>query len=423
MAIGLATGSTAYLAANFFAASLSLALLPVLTRHLSPEEYGQAAMFLTVVSLCTGFVGLNGHAATARRHFDHLPAVEFASLMGACVQIIGASALLLLLPLACFHQWLSARLGLGTIWLVWAIAVSACAVLVQLIQAQWQVRGDVKAAAMQQISEALVVTLLTLFLVVVLKEGGVGRIVAIIVSSAMFAVLAIVFLYRMKLLSLAAWRTQHVRYILQFGVPLVPHVMAAYVMTAADRIVITSELGMAQAGIYMLAAHFAQVPAMVFDGVNKAYVPWLFQRLENCPIDEKRRIVRYTYAWFAFLLLCGWGSFHFGPWLVKVVAGANFDTAGGGIGWVVLGQMVAGMYLMGTNYVVYAKRTGMLSLVTVACAVLNMVLLLALIPEHGITGAGIAYCLAMAARFVLTWWIAHRSYPMPWFTHRSRGLR
>lgn len=423
MSVSLAAGSSAYLAANFFTALLSLALLPVLTRHLSPAEYGEAAMFLTVVSLCNGVVGLNGNAASARRHFDNLPPIEFAALMGACVQIVAASALLLLAFLVHYRQSLSALLGLGTTWLVWAVVVSACAVLVQLIQAQWQVRGAFKAAAVQQISEALVVTLLSLLLVVVFKQGGSGRISAIILTSALFAVLAILLMYRMNLLRVGTWRPQHVRYVLDFGLPLVPHVVAAYVLTAADRIVVTAELGMTQAGIYMLAAHIAQVPALVFDGVNKAYAPWLFQRLESCPPNEKRQIVRYTYAWFSILFLGGWLSFYIGPLAVRFVAGESFDAAGSVIGWLLLGQMFAGMYLMVTNYVFYAKRTGLLAVVTVACALLNVLLLLVLVPDFGIVGAAMAFCLCMGLRFLLTWWIAHRSYPMPWFILHPRELR
>lgn len=408
--------SSVYLASNFVTAFLSLALLPVLTRYLSPAEYGEAGMFVTLVSMCAGFVGLNGTAASARRHFDALPPIEFAAFMGACVQIVAASAVLLLAVFFVFRHPLSDLMGLGTRWLAWAVVVSSCAVLVQLMQTQWQVRGAVRAAAVQQISEALVITLLSLLLVVVFKQGGSGRIAAIILSSGVFAVLAILLMYRMGLLRIGTWHPKHVGYVLKFGVPLVPHVVAAYMLTVADRIVVSAELGMTQAGIYMLAAHIAQVPALVFDGINKAYAPWLFNRLDSCAPHDKRRIVRYTYAWFSLLFLGGWLAFYTGPWAVPLVAGRNFVSAGSVIGWLLLGQMFAGMYLMVTNYVFYAKRTGLLSAVTVASALLNMALLLILTPRLGIEGAGIAFSISMGARFLLTWWVAHRSFPMPWFT-------
>lgn len=414
-AAGLVAGSSAYLASNLFAALLYFALVPVLTHYLSPSEYGEAAMFITFVGMCTALVGLNGVAASARRHYDALPQREFAEFMGACVQIVAASGLLLLLAVLAFREPLSALLGLGVRWLAWGVVVAGFAVLVQLLQAQWQVRGAVRAAAAQQSGEAATSTLLTLLLVAVLLQGADGRIIATILSGAAFALLALVLLHRMGLLRVATWRRDHVVDVLKFGVPLVPHIAAAYLLTAADRIVVNSELGMAQAGVYMLAAHLAQGAMLVFDAINKAYVPWLFERLQSDEARTKSLIVRYTYAWFGLLLAGGWLAFHVGPWLVALMAGARYAAAGSAIGWLLLGQVFGGMYLMVTNYLYYAKRTGLLSAVTVASALLNVLLLLVLTPKLGIEGAAMAFAIAMAARFLLTWWAAQRSHPMPWF--------
>ncbi len=105
---------------------------------------------------------------------------------------------------------------------------------------------------------------------------------------------------------------------------------------------------------------------------------------------------------------------------MTVVAGDGFAAAGAVIGWLLLGQVFGGMYLMVTSYVFYAKRTGLLSAITVASALLNILLLMFLTPKLGIEGAGMAFSIAMATRFLLTWWAAHRSHPMPWFTGLAR---
>ena len=415
-ATSLIAGSSVYLAANLFSALLSLALVLVLTRYLSPAEYGEAAIFLTLVSMCTGIVGLNGVAASARRYYDALPQHEFAEFMGTCVQIVGATALIMMAMFLALREPLSALLGIQARWLVWAVVVAGFAMLVQLVHTQWQVRGATRSSAALQIGETLTVTLLSLLLVVVLREGSAGRIVATIVSSTTFALLALLLLHRMNLLSVAAWRPEHVRYVLKFGVPLVPHIVAFYTLTAADRIVIQSELGLAQVGIYMLAANLAQGALLMFDAINKAYAPWLFERLQSGEPHIKVLIVRYTYAWFGLLLFGGSLAFYIGPWLVKMVGGESYAAAGAVIGFLLLGQVFTGMYLMVTNYVFYAKRTGLLSAVTAASALLNIALLLVLTPKLGIEGAGMAFSIAMATRFLLIWWAAHRSHSMPWFT-------
>jgi O-antigen/teichoic acid export membrane protein len=80
-----------------------------------------------------------------------------------------------------------------------------------------------------------------------------------------------------------------------------------------------------------------------------------------------------------------------------------------------LGQAFSGMYLMVTNYIFYSKKTGLLSLVTISSGLLNVVFLVVLIKLLGITGAAMAFTLAMALRFLLTWWVAQKRHPMPWF--------
>lgn len=54
-----------YLVSNILNAIIPFALLPVLTRYLSPEEYGEVAMFQTLLGAMTAFVGLSMAGAAA----------------------------------------------------------------------------------------------------------------------------------------------------------------------------------------------------------------------------------------------------------------------------------------------------------------------------------------------------------------------
>src|SRR5690606_5039639 len=186
------------------------------------------------------------------------------------------------------------------------------------------------------------------------------------------------------LLSLLCWRPAYIREVLRFGIPLIPHVGGIFLLASVDRFVINAELGLAQTGIYMVAVQFAAALALVFDSINKAYVPWLFERLKRDQMSEKHEIVRFTYIWYA-LILCGAAlAFAVGPWLVILIAGEEYARAGDLIGWLVLGQVFGGMYLMVTNYIFFSKRTGSLSLVTLVSGLLNVVLLVLLTGRFGL---------------------------------------
>lgn len=202
---------------------------------------------------------------------------------------------------------------------------------------------------------------------------------------------------------------------MKFGIPLIPHIVGIFLLSTVDRFVINAELGLAEVGIYMVAVQLSNAMGIVFDAINKAYVPWLFERLKRNLHDEKVQIVLYTYAWFAFVLCIACFAFVVGPWLVTLVAGPKYAEAGEVIGWLALGQAFAGMYLMVTNFTFYSKRTGLLSLATITSGLVNVVILIMLIGILGIKGAAIAFSISMAIRFLLTWWAAQRCHPMPWF--------
>lgn len=418
----LATGASVYLASNLFAGALPFALLPVLTRFLEPAAYGQVAMFQMLVGGLGAVVGLNAVAAAARKYYDGVPETELRDFAAACLQILAASTLVVLMLVLAFGAQLAELLHLDARWLPWAVLTTALAVPLQLRLSQWQVRREVGRYGALQATDALVHAALALLLVVALLQGAAGRIMALVLGAAFLAVLALMLLKRAGLLRLAIWRPSALKEALAYGVPLVPHVAAGFVLLFADRLVVGAQLGLREAGLYMLAAQFAQAAGLLFDSVNKSYVPWLFERLPGNDPGQQRRIVRATYAWFALLLVAAGLAFAVGPWAVRVATAEQYVASGDLVGWLVLGQVFGGMYLMVTNYLFYAKRTGLLSAVTVASAAVHLALLLPLTRSFGAEGAAIAFALAMGVRFLLTWWAAQRSHPMPWLPGLGKAV-
>ncbi|NQY83475.1 MAG: oligosaccharide flippase family protein [Alcanivorax sp.] len=415
-------GSAVYLFSNILNAIIPFALLPILTRYLSPEEYGEVAMFQTLLGALAAFIGLSMHGAAGRKFYDgNLGKNDLAEFIGACFQILLITSLISLMVLVTFSGKFSEWLGLDKQWILLAVPVCAADVIVQLRLGQWQVRKQAIKYGVLQTSRSLLNVILSLGFVVALLKGSDGRISAQIWTAALFALVALWLLKRGNLLSFLRWRPDYIREALRFGVPLIPHVGGMFLLASVDRFVINSELGLAQTGIYMVAVQFATALALVFDAVNKAYVPWLFERLKRDQEGEKRQIVRFTYGWYA-LILCGAAlAFILGPWMVTFVAGENYGRAGDVFGWLALGQVFGGMYLMVTNYIFFSKRTGLLSLVTIASGLINVALLFVLIGTFGLEGAAYSFCIAMAIRFLLTWVVAQKRHPMPWFNLRTQS--
>ncbi len=185
-----------------------------------------------------------------------------------------------------------------------------------------------------------------------------------------------------------------------------------------DRFLINTKLGLAEVGIYMVAVQLASAMGLVFDAINNAYVPWLFERLKRDHADEKHQVVRLTYWYFLIALSMAGVAFLVGPVAIRMIAGDRYAAAGGVIGWLALGQAFVGMYLMVTNYIFFSMKTGRLALITFSSGLLNVALLFLLIGRWGIVGAAMASALALGVRFLWTWYEAQQRHPMPWFNFK-----
>ena len=317
-----------------------------------------------------------------------------------------------------FRRSLSGWLAIDAQWLFLSVVVSSAAFIVAMRMGQWQIRKQAGSFGAFQVTQSLLNMLLSLLLVVYFLQGAVGRLWVLSGVPVAFAVFALVLLYKDDLLGFA-WRPGYLREILAFGVPLIPHSVGLFLLASVDRFVINAELGLAQVGIYMVAVQLVSVMGLVFDAINNAYVPWLFERLKRNSLAEKQQIVRWTYGYCLALLGLVALAFVIGPSLLVLIAGEKYRAAGDVVGWLALGQAFNGMYLMVTNYIFYSKRTGLLSVATITSGLINVGLLLLLIAAMGIKGAAVAFAISMALKFLLTWFVSNLRHPMPWFDLRT----
>ena len=408
-----------YLFSNILAAAIPLALLPILTRYLTTAEYGQVAIFQTWVAGLGAFVGLNVNGAASRKFYDSdLSKEELKYFIGNCFLVFFVSTVIMFLIALIFKEALAQWLALDIRWLLFGVIVSSAMFVISMRMGQWQVRKQAKSYGAFQVSQSLLNMLFSLLVVVYFLQGAAGRIGVLIGIPFIFSVIALLLLFKDGLLGFA-WRPAHLREILLFGVPLIPHSAGLFLLSSVDRFVINTELGLAQVGVYMVAVQLVSAMGMVFGAINNAYVPWLFERLKRNQAEEKKIIVKMTYVYCLALLGVAALWFIIGPPMLIWVAGEKYSAATEVIGWLALGQIFDGMYLVVTNYIFYSKRTGFLSVATITSGMVNVGLLMLFISLMGLKGAAIAFAVSMALKFLLTWFVAQLRHPMPWFDFRS----
>ena len=76
-----------YGTSNVIERAIPFLLMPVMTRFLSPSDYGVVAMFAVLVSLASPLVGLNLPGAIHRKYFDR-ENIDFAAYVSNCLVVV-----------------------------------------------------------------------------------------------------------------------------------------------------------------------------------------------------------------------------------------------------------------------------------------------------------------------------------------------
>lgn len=408
----LKQASAIYIAAAALNAAVPFAILPWLTRWLGPAGFGVVGSYLALVNLATVLVGLSVHGIISVVHFKQDPR-DVAAYLRSALRLLWLTGLPLVAFLALAAPWMTNWTAVPEPWL-WTVAVVAMAQFaVALGLAVFQAREQALKFGAVQVGLALGLGVLTLTLVGALGMGWQGRALAQLIAVAAAACGVLVMLSRQRLLSEEHGRAP-MKELLAFGLPLVPHSLAGAVLSSADRLVLTSLGSVEAAGQYFAAFQIAAVLSVGAAAFNQAWVPWLYRRLASGLNEDKLEVVRATYGVFALLLigglLLGWAGTALLPWL----AGPRFEASGPLLWWLAPAAAFSGMYYFVTNYLFYAERTGVLSGITVACTILQLVLMAWSVPYWGAAGAAASVCITAAAYLVAIWAAAQSIWPMPW---------
>ena len=406
-----------YVAGNAVNAAVPILLLPILTRRLSVGDYGILGMYDLLVGLALPIVGLGLHGAIARQYYER-DRVDFPAYVGTCLLLTVGTMVVVAGCLAAFHSLITRYTGVPGAWLAWVLLGALGQFLSLATLTIWQVRQEPFRFGVFRVSQTLVNVALSLILVLPLALGWRGRVIGQAVSFAAFGLGGVAWMWRAGHARFH-WVRDYARNALQFGVPLIPHTLGFWAIVMIDRLFVSVMLGPADVGRYTAAYQIGMGISLLQNSFNQAWTPWLYERLKAGVPGERRVIVQFTYGYLLALLVVAGALAAAAPLLGATVLGKAFRESVDIIGWIGLGYAFNGMYKMVTNYIFYAQRTYLLAWVSAGTAVCGAGINYVLIRANGLAGAAQASCATFALSFLVTWWLAQRVHPMPWFGGRQ----
>lgn len=409
--------SVAYTVCSVLQRCLSLITMPLFTRLLTQEQYGQYSVYLSWENILIIFITLNlayGSFPKAMVKFEddrfgYVKAVQNITLALAGV------FLLLYLPL---RNVLNPLLELPTplVCLMVADVVFQNALLCWYGHRRFEYKW--KSVVFMTLLVSISSPVVAYIMVGASTEKGYARIIGYAAVKILFGLFC--FLYTLSK-SKKSPQKQYWKYALSFNMPLIPYYLSQVVFNQSDRIMISHISGTDKAGIYSVAYTLATILTFVLNAVNGSYVPWFYGKLKENKGRENQSMANGIAILMAFLLLA---VIALAPEIITIMAGDAYRDAIWVVPPVAMSILLLYYVQLLINVEFYYEEKTMLVWGSIGAAVANILLNAWLIPVFGFVIAGYttlaSYVLFVLANYITVRIVAKRNnFTMDYFNIKA----
>lgn len=403
-----------YLPLNLAQAVAGFGGIFLLTRLLTPAEYGLYSLVYSIVVITHSMLFTWIEAAVARtyaraeadqRLADHLAtAFKYLGFFVALFALLGA-ALIWLLPVGAEFKTV---LGFG-------IGSMLTKTFLDLSLEARKAAREVRRYSLTQMLNVTGAFVLGILFVVFTDLKGAGPFAGVTVAA--IAVMLFDLPNMLRRIKGGKASSRELKSFFRYGMPLSLSLILGYILQAGDRFVISALLGNDQVGVYAAGYGTANRSLdILFVWAGMAASPILISALELGNREKAQAMARKAFEVMAFLTFpAAAGIALVATPLATVMTGPEFRSGAAQIiPWIAVAGLMNGLttYYFLASFTL-AKRTGIMTIVTAVPAVLNIVMNFVLLPKMGLMGAVVSTLLAYALGMSLTAVLGRKSFPLP----------
>jgi len=383
-----------YVSASVMTKGLALISIPVMTRLLSPSDYGLLAVFDSLTAILGIIFGLGFRGAVSRYYYEK--ADDFGSFFTTNVLFVMGVGILLGIAVYLNRIFISDLMNIPVPLALFALFMAWISSSYTLVSAYLQASKQSLLLYRLTVVNAVLSLILTITITLLLKENFyLGSVYSSLIVSFIFFFFSIYIIFKIGTWS---FDTRHLKYSLVFGLPIIVHLLSALILNSFDQIMINKMVGSHETGLYSFAYKVGMLFQMVITGLNQAWVPMFYEKLRDDKykeIEETAKKFSYLVAGTALLLTM------LGPILITVLAPESYSAALSLVPIIIVGFIFQYFYFIYINYAFYAKKTSMIATITLIAGLINIGLNYWLIPIFGYVAAAWTTLLTYALFFMM----------------------
>lgn len=403
-----------YSSINILEKAVPFLIMPIISRAISKEEMGYYALYqvtfqilIPILTLCLDYPVIVSFYSLAKD--------AFAKYFSTAVYLMLGVYIILVVIAIIFKSGLSLIFGLEEKWLFVTIVIVLLNYINHLRLNMWRITKNTLSYGVFSIPLTLLKNILGLFFILVLKRGWEGIIMGHLIGQVIFSAYALFSLSKDGYLK-KSFDSRHVNELLTTGVPVSINSLSTWFSTSLNRLIINSILGASATGSFGIGSTFGVIITVLEDACNKAYAPYLYEKLANFDDIKGRWLVKVIRLYYLFFISVGLLISTLGYFGVGWIFGDKYLDTRSFIVPIALASVINGLYKVHVNFIYFSKKTYIIAGNTIICAMVNLAICYFLVYEYGILGAAYAAIIVQLLLYVLTVYQSNRLYKLPWMT-------
>lgn len=365
-----------YVSSDIFSRGLIFITIPIFTRLLLPNEYGILAIFTAFIYIFSIILSLGSRITITRYYYDKTN--NFSDFLGSSILFLIGFNIIVFFIIFIFRESVSSFLNIDTKLILFALFISTFNAFFQAYLAYLQASKQSKKVASLNIVKQVLFQGLAIFLVVILQNNKyIGKVYAYFFISFIYFGYA---LFQLHLISKLSFSLKYIKALLLFGVPVVFHLLAGYILSYFDLIIINQLVGQKATGLYSFAYQIGIAIDIIAMGMARSWTPMFYERLNSSDYLSINKIA-HKYANIVYVIAMG--LILFSREIVMIMADEKYYPALPIIPIIVISYVVLFLNKLYIDYTFYRKKTYLISIFTTIAALTNIGLNYLLIPKYG----------------------------------------
>lgn len=373
--------SSSYAVCSILQKCLSFITLPLFTRLLTTEQYGQYTIYSSWQGILMIFLTLNlayGSFQTAMVKYEDRRSEYISAIQGICI-LLSCVFLLIYLP---FRGMWNRLFELPTLLVLLMVSEIIFSTSTQLWMGRNRFEFKYKSVVAITLLASILSPVLAFVLVSCTEEKGYARIIGYALINVIIGL--IIFIQNTKR-GIKLFNKEFWKYALGFNIPLLAYYLSQVIFNQSDRIMISHMTGTGEAAMYGVAYNLAMILTFVLNAINGSYVPWMYGKIKEGRGVENKPISIVLIILMGLMILC---VIWFAPEIILIMAGEKYEAAIYVVAPVAMSLLLLFYCQLFINVEFYYEEKKMLVYGSVGAAILNIVLNYLLIPVFGFVAAG-----------------------------------